>query len=259
MTIYTTRDEAIEREIIAALEAGALIASPAIDYDIERIADTVLDTDDQGCYFQSATVEEFWDAVSDSARDNEAIIKLVLEDPTAVLETGDQLPEGIVIDLWGTDLTDIRAIAPRWYVTNDEHETIVPANWYNSEYGAQDGCGQRVCARTIATASEARELVAMIRKLADEGKTANDYLADDIRDHLDELVKQAPEYSETRWTFAQDCAPTSYLADDSLHVVGWWQVPNSDGYEVTVERDIAKEEYEKYQTALFEAENEDEA
>lgn len=59
-TTYTTRDEAIQYLIIDPLEAGALIASPAIDYDIERIADTVLDTDDQGCYFQSATVEEFW-------------------------------------------------------------------------------------------------------------------------------------------------------------------------------------------------------
>lgn len=39
MTIYTTRDEAIEREIIAALEAGDITDSVHLDYDVEMIAD----------------------------------------------------------------------------------------------------------------------------------------------------------------------------------------------------------------------------
>jgi hypothetical protein len=62
-TTYTTRNEAIEREIIAAIEAGDASAS---EYDIEAIADAVL-----GDYSDGYTVREdvdFWAVVAESAR-----------------------------------------------------------------------------------------------------------------------------------------------------------------------------------------------
>ena len=81
---YTTRSEAIQSIIIDALEVGELIATAEIDYDIELIADQILDTDERGRYFQTVDVEEFWEIVAAAARDEEEIIKLLIADPTKI-------------------------------------------------------------------------------------------------------------------------------------------------------------------------------
>ena len=60
MTSYATRDEAITREIVEALGADAA------DYDIDAIADEVLDTEGEGTayrYIMAGDVDEFWAAV----------------------------------------------------------------------------------------------------------------------------------------------------------------------------------------------------
>ena len=62
-TTYTTRDEAIEREIIAPIEASG---ESKTDYDIDGIADAVLDATDRGEWF-CVEVDEFWTAVQDHA------------------------------------------------------------------------------------------------------------------------------------------------------------------------------------------------
>lgn len=57
MTTYTTRNEAIEREILTAL------AGNETDYDIDAIADEVLGDYSNG-YACQVTAEAFWEIVA---------------------------------------------------------------------------------------------------------------------------------------------------------------------------------------------------
>jgi hypothetical protein len=63
MTRYTTRDEAIQREIVEPIEAGEATRD---GYDIEAIADEVLGTYAEGYALQVDT-DEFWEIVAKHA------------------------------------------------------------------------------------------------------------------------------------------------------------------------------------------------
>ena len=54
---YVTRDECIERKVIEPLREYAA------DFDIEAIADEVIETDDHGLYYAPCSVEKFWRVV----------------------------------------------------------------------------------------------------------------------------------------------------------------------------------------------------
>lgn len=45
MNIYTTRDEAIQREILDPIEASGIVADAHAEFDVEMIADLVLEYD----------------------------------------------------------------------------------------------------------------------------------------------------------------------------------------------------------------------
>ena len=64
MTRYTTRDEAIAREIIEPIEAGNATAA---EFDIDAIADQVLGSHEDG-YACQVEHDEFWQIVADNAR-----------------------------------------------------------------------------------------------------------------------------------------------------------------------------------------------
>ena len=64
MTRYTTRDEAIAREIIDPIEAGNATAA---EFDIDAIADQVLGSYENG-YACQVEHDEFWQIVADNAR-----------------------------------------------------------------------------------------------------------------------------------------------------------------------------------------------
>lgn len=64
MTRYTTRDEAIAREIIEPIEAGQATAA---EFDIDAIADQVLGSHENG-YACQVGHAEFWQIVADHAR-----------------------------------------------------------------------------------------------------------------------------------------------------------------------------------------------
>lgn len=59
---YSTRDEAIEREIVDAIEAGVVIDARA-EYDIDAIADEVLGDYDDG-YACMVDHDAFWASVA---------------------------------------------------------------------------------------------------------------------------------------------------------------------------------------------------
>lgn len=61
---YTTREEAIEREIIAAIEAGD---ADSEDYDIDAIADAVIGDYEDG-YALKVDEATFWSNVADNAK-----------------------------------------------------------------------------------------------------------------------------------------------------------------------------------------------
>lgn len=253
---YTTRNDAIQWIILDALNAGELIATAEIDYDIEKIAGQVIESDETG-FWQCVDVEEFWAIVADAARYEDEICEMLLADPTAVLEGGERLPDGIVIDNWKGERGEFRAIAPAWYVTREGREEIVPASWYNSEWGQQDGCGERVCAHTVAEADDARELVTLIRKVADDGKTDEDYIAAAIQEHVNELVKEAPLYTEAKVLNAPELACEPHLCAEGDHYtvcVWWWY----EGRDITAERDITREQYDAYLADLTADEYDDE-
>ncbi|MFE8935515.1 hypothetical protein [Micrococcus luteus] len=73
MTRYATRDEAIEREVIAPIEAGDVEDARA-EFDVEAIADTVLQGHGGGYALRSAFTdeatgpEEFWAVVLKHSR-----------------------------------------------------------------------------------------------------------------------------------------------------------------------------------------------
>lgn len=61
---YTTREEAIDREIIEVIEAGDATIE---DYDIDAIADVVLGDYEDG-YVLKVDEATFWDIVADNAK-----------------------------------------------------------------------------------------------------------------------------------------------------------------------------------------------
>ena len=64
MTRYTTRNEAIEREIIEPIEAGEATRD---EYDIDAIAGAVLGTYAEG-YALTVDADEFWEIVARHAK-----------------------------------------------------------------------------------------------------------------------------------------------------------------------------------------------
>ena len=61
---YTTREEAIEREIIEVIEAGDAISE---DYDIDAIADAVIGDYEDG-YALKVEESDFWGVVAANAK-----------------------------------------------------------------------------------------------------------------------------------------------------------------------------------------------
>lgn len=59
---YSTKDEAIEREIITPIENGEATRE---EYDIDAIAEAVIDSDDRNRYYVREDVD-FWDVVADN-------------------------------------------------------------------------------------------------------------------------------------------------------------------------------------------------
>lgn len=57
---YTTKDQAIENEIINAIEAGEASRD---EYDIDAIAEAVIDSDEDNNYFVRDDVD-FWSIVA---------------------------------------------------------------------------------------------------------------------------------------------------------------------------------------------------
>ena len=66
MTSYTTRNEAIEFEIVAAIESGDAAAD---EFDIEAIAEAVLTTEGDGTHYRWVLGEDvdFWAVVAANA------------------------------------------------------------------------------------------------------------------------------------------------------------------------------------------------
>ena len=62
-TIYTTRDDAIWAEIIKPIEATGVVEDACLYYNIEAIANTVLDDYEHG-YACQVDPDEFWDIVA---------------------------------------------------------------------------------------------------------------------------------------------------------------------------------------------------
>lgn len=63
-TTYTTRNEAVEREIVAAIEANG---DTADGFDIDAIAEKVLGGHDEG-YAPIVDTDEFWRVVAANER-----------------------------------------------------------------------------------------------------------------------------------------------------------------------------------------------
>lgn len=64
-TTYTTRNEAIQTEIVAAIDADD---GDATDYNIDAIADAVLGDHHQG-YACQVDADEFWEVVMENRRE----------------------------------------------------------------------------------------------------------------------------------------------------------------------------------------------
>ena len=67
MTSYTTRAEAIQREIIDPIEAGGEVTDARTAYDVDAIADEVLGDHAAG-YAPKVDADEFWAIVERHAR-----------------------------------------------------------------------------------------------------------------------------------------------------------------------------------------------
>lgn len=66
---YTTRDEAVAREIITRLEASPVISDAHRDFDVDAIADEVLAFDPETHSFRCvASTDEFWKSAQKHAR-----------------------------------------------------------------------------------------------------------------------------------------------------------------------------------------------
>lgn len=67
-TAFTTRTD-VDNEIRWALESSGEVTDPEAEYDFDAIADACFAYDAAaGGFIQTATVEEFWDAVAAAAR-----------------------------------------------------------------------------------------------------------------------------------------------------------------------------------------------
>lgn len=66
MSTYTTRNEAIEREIVEPIENGD-VADARTEFDIDAIADAVLGDYSEG-YACQVEIDEFWQIVMEHAR-----------------------------------------------------------------------------------------------------------------------------------------------------------------------------------------------
>jgi len=62
MTVYTTREEAIEHIIIKPIESSGLVDDARAEYDIPAIADAILGDADQG-YASQVPPDKFWQIV----------------------------------------------------------------------------------------------------------------------------------------------------------------------------------------------------
>lgn len=62
---FTTRNDAIQALIIDPIEASGTVT--AAEFDIEKIADDVLEYDPAAGFYQSVTAVEFWFIVADNA------------------------------------------------------------------------------------------------------------------------------------------------------------------------------------------------
>jgi len=62
-TTYTTRDEAVEREIVAAIEAAGPDVARAEDFDVDAIAGEVLAVDERGRWHLAVEPDDFWRSV----------------------------------------------------------------------------------------------------------------------------------------------------------------------------------------------------
>lgn len=69
--LFTTRDEAIQREIVDPIEASGEVADARATYDIEAIADEVLDDHEAG-YQCTVDADEFWRIVAKSSGGGDA-------------------------------------------------------------------------------------------------------------------------------------------------------------------------------------------
>lgn len=63
MSTYTTRDEAIQREIVEPIEAGDATAT---EFDVDSIADAVLSDHNEGYAVREDV--DFWAVVAENAR-----------------------------------------------------------------------------------------------------------------------------------------------------------------------------------------------
>lgn len=73
LNAYTTRDEAIQREVIDPIEARGVVSDAAAEFDIEAIADEVIAQTGsiRGAVLFERTVDsdEFWQIVQKHAND----------------------------------------------------------------------------------------------------------------------------------------------------------------------------------------------
>lgn len=63
MQIYSTRDEAIQREIVEPIEATGIVADARAEFDIDMIAENVLEYDSingREGFICTVEIDEFW-------------------------------------------------------------------------------------------------------------------------------------------------------------------------------------------------------
>lgn len=103
---YSTRDEAIQSEIIDAIMAGDVDSIE--EYDVEAIADEVLGDYSTG-YACQVTVEEFWDSVQrhevmpGTALASMDVVTGILTVTPPLEGPGGGLINGTTVDPWGED------------------------------------------------------------------------------------------------------------------------------------------------------------
>ena len=107
MSSYTTRDEAITREIVEVL------GTEAADYDIEAIAAEVLDTEGEGAqyrYIVAVDTDEFWAIVAKHARALPAGANAIYTNADGTIELVEMSAEDEVLEVIAT-LTEAQELA----------------------------------------------------------------------------------------------------------------------------------------------------